>query len=424
MRDILYVDLRHMNNAYNRSGDLKDLAIACTLHLGMAERYTYEDETNLKNSLINISNADYTPQDNDKLYFLPGTSVPRIKLKDLASNQGIKTTRKIETANAIFASRGTLNKLTDYQWEYPFETALFKQWVEDARDFFDEERDFEKLETALEFYTEHEVLVTWQSWRILTDSDTSFYISQGKDPKGIKYNSSERYLRITEGREEVCKALLAGGLATIYDEAAILKHVNGDNAVTIDEQVYNNLNMMLDSSDTDNHILAMEIMANSNYNDSMLYLQLLFMNHGHTMDARREKNHVNFKSLLSYLDKSPSNMISSLDDVMKGLRDNGRMTPENVEKLLTLEAERVLNITGSYQFFKIKSVTLDKQYLQEMNYNLDFKMQDDFEPIVVEEPEPEVVEEPEIENEEPQAEEAVVTEEPVEMDNTDGFDVG
>ena len=76
------------------------------------------------------------------------------------------------------------------------------------------------------------------------------------------------------------------------------------------------------------------------------------------------------------------------------------------------------------KFFKIKNITLDKQYLQEMNYNLDFKMEEDFEPIVVEEPEPEVVEEPEIKNEEPQAEEAVVTEEPVEIDNTNGFDVG
>jgi hypothetical protein len=34
--------------------------------------------------------TEYTPTKGDKLYFLPGVNVPRIKLKDLSLNYGIK----------------------------------------------------------------------------------------------------------------------------------------------------------------------------------------------------------------------------------------------------------------------------------------------------------------------------------------------
>jgi hypothetical protein len=423
MRDLLKVNMHHMNHKFNRTSDLKDLELACEVEICMADRYTYEDEQKLKNSLLTITTSDYTPNDKDKLFFLPGVSVPRIKLKTLSTERGIKTTRKIETADAIFASSATLNKLTDYTWEYVFSTENFKKFVEGAKDFFQEERDYEKLQTALEFYKEHEVIATWNAWRVMTDDDIPFHVKQGKDPYGNEYSHSERYLSIKDGKEDVCRELLKGGHATIYDESAILKHVNGENAMTIDSDVYGNLKTMFESTDTDNHILAMEIMANSNYNDSLLYLQMLFLNYSNKMDSLREKNHVNFKSLLSYLDKTPQYMSTYIDDVMDSLRDNGKMTPENVKTLLRHEAEKTLCIGGSHKYFTLKSISLTPEMLREMNYNLDFKMQDDFEPVPVAEPE---VEETEIENELPQEieeEENNPVEEVVEITGEGGFDV-
>ncbi len=57
---------------------------------------------------------------------------------------------------------------------------------------------------------------------------------------------------------------------------------------------------MFKSSDKDNHIMAMEIMANSNYVESALYLLLLLEEYGHRIADCNTKNHVNFKSMVSY----------------------------------------------------------------------------------------------------------------------------
>ena len=64
---------------------------------------------------------------------------------------------------------------------------------------------------------------------------------------------------------------------TIFDESELLAMINGDDAVTITPEVYQQLVKMFQSSDQDNHIMAMEIMANSNYIDSALYLLLLLL---------------------------------------------------------------------------------------------------------------------------------------------------
>ena len=58
---------------------------------------------------------------------------------------------------------------------------------------------------------------------------------------------------------------------------------------------------MFNSSDRDNHVMAMEIMANCNYEDSMLYLNMLFFHHDYHINGVRSRNHVNFKSLKNYM---------------------------------------------------------------------------------------------------------------------------
>ena len=44
---------------------------------------------------FNINQNGYTPMKGDKLYFLPGVNIPRIKLKDLATKFGIRTVRDV-----------------------------------------------------------------------------------------------------------------------------------------------------------------------------------------------------------------------------------------------------------------------------------------------------------------------------------------
>ena len=56
---------------------------------------------------FNIVKNEYIPMKGDKLYFLPGVNIPRIKLKDLATKFGIRTVRDVNEATIIFGSSKT-----------------------------------------------------------------------------------------------------------------------------------------------------------------------------------------------------------------------------------------------------------------------------------------------------------------------------
>mgnify|MGYP003639723200 CR=1 FL=1 len=376
MREILHIEFDLEDYDFNNSSDLSDLEITSSINLVFQDKYAYATEQFVEDSILKITDQEYIPNDKDKLYFLPGVSVPRIKLKDLATTRGIKTTRKIKDAHAIFASRATLSKLTENTWRNFYKTEDVKAFIEAGKEYFDS-YDYEKLTTALEFYTEDIITTSYQGVKVLEHEDIPFKITSNYE--------NERFIVIKEENAEIFIALKNNQTGTIYDESKILAHVNGDNCVTIDHDMYTNLHDMFESSDTDNHILAMEIMANSNYIESLLYIEMLFMNHAHDMD-RNEKNHVNFKSLLSYLDKEKGYMNTDLDKVMSSLRAKGVFTKDNIEKLLKYESEKHLSLSGSYTYFTVKSVSLKPEYLLEINSDLDFIIQEDYVPVIEEAP--------------------------------------
>ena len=88
---------------------------------------------------------------------------------------------------------------------------------------------------------------------------------------------------------------------TLCDEKDLLENLNGDDALVIGETEFEQLRQMFLSSDSDNHVLAMEIMANSNYSQSIFYLLRLFKDYNRKISDQRSRNHVNFKSLVSIM---------------------------------------------------------------------------------------------------------------------------
>jgi hypothetical protein len=165
---------------------------------------------------------------------------------------------------------------------------------------------------------------------------------------------------------------------TILTEAALLKHINGADAVIIDSVMFDQLSDMFKSSDNDNHILAMEIMANSNYIDSLLYLELLFKEYHNQMFNCHTKKHVNFKSLLGYLGKD-SYMNTDIDDVMKSLIDKGVLDTDKIDVIMNKYAGEI-EARGGTDYFKVKTITVDEETLALLNKNYVYKNIEDFVP--------------------------------------------
>jgi hypothetical protein len=325
-----------------------------------------------REDVFTIEKKDYIPQNGDRIYFLPGVNVPRVKFKNLCDEKGIRTVRDVAKANIFVANNNSYSKLLDFNWDYKVKTDDFKALVNMSE--FNSKLDtfhYKKIVDALEFYTEQHVY---------TDRPTAMLINVYVRNKKEFRSDSERIWFIKEDYVDIMSAI--NGL-TIYDEETIIDQLNGDDAAIIDDQIYKQLSTMLDSSDNDNKILAMEVMANCKYSASLVHLMMLFYNHGSAIYNMHTKNHVNFKSLLSWLDITASNPHIDMDSAVKILREKGQLTPDKLDKVLGYIQDDVVR-NGNSRYFKMKSVTIDPELLEEMNVNYSYQTQADFVPSVPE----------------------------------------
>jgi hypothetical protein len=332
---------------------------------------------------FNINQNGYTPMKGDKLYFLPGVNIPRIKLKDLATKFGIRTVRDVSEANVIFGSSKTKDKMTGYTWKYKIPTTIVQLFFETYKNDMDDYQ-YSKLENALEFYTEEYILTDWSTARTFTDNDLPQWNSYSQQPQFLSFDESRN--TSSEHVHEVNKEyihlydLIKG--KEIIDESCLLDQLNGDDAVIIDADMFTQLSTMFNSSDDDNHILAMEIMANSKYKESLLYIEMIFKNHAYTIGQSNTKNHVNFKSLLSYLGKNNRYIDTSLDDIMDSLISKKVLTKDKVDILLENYSEEIKN-RGDSTYFKVQTITVNEDTLSLLNENYNYKVIEDYEPSIV-----------------------------------------
>ena len=333
---------------------------------------------------FNINQNGYTPMKGDKLYFLPGVNIPRIKLKDLATKFGIRTVRDVSEANVIFGSSKTKDKMTGYTWKYKIPTTIVQLFFETYKNDMDDYQ-FSKIDNALEFYTEESILCDWSTARTFTDNDLPQWNSYSQQPQFLSFNSSRN--TSSEHVHEVNKDyihlydLIKG--REIIDESCLLDQLNGDDAVIIDADMFTQLTTMFNSSDDDNHILAMEILANSKYKESLLYIEMIFKNHAYSIGNCHTKNHVNFKSLLSYLGKSNRYIDTSLDDIMDSLISKKVLTKDKVDILLKNYGHEINN-RGDSTYFKVQTITVNEDTLSLLNENYNYKVIEDYEPLIVE----------------------------------------
>lgn len=321
------------------------------------------------NQLLSISKNVYVPQKGDKICFMPGVSIPRVKFKNLSLAHGIKTVRNPEDANVFFANTGSIHKMTTSIWGFRVKTDEFKTLMEDT-EFTDKMDSYhvDRVNTALEFYTNEYVLV---------DRALANHLTTSKDFSTMKDNS--RALVISDEFKELIDA--AQG-KMIYDESGVIDQLNGDNASVIDEAMYQQLTTMFESSDKDNHVLAMEIMANCKYNASLVYMLLLFKTQSNVMYNCHTKSHVNFKSLVNWISDDILGR-DHIDSICKILHEKGQFTPDKLDIILNHCKDDII-YGGSKDYFKVKTITVDPKYLVEMNNNYNYAVQDEFTPIVPE----------------------------------------
>jgi hypothetical protein len=299
-----------------------------------------------KSKLLDISKSNYVPTEGDKIYFMPEVNIPRVKFKNLAFEKKIRAVRDVENANIIFANRNSLYKITTTKSEYIITTEQFKGLMKDPLFMSKLDSKYKNaLETALEFYTYDKIFVD----RAIANACTV-----NKDFSDIEYDTmlilEKDYANIIEH----CKGKM------IFDEGGVVDLLNGEASSVIDADMFKQLSTMFESSDTDNHILAMEIMANCKYNASLPYMLLLFKEYYYKMHNCHTKNHVNFKSLTGWVGHDILNR-NDLDTLCRVLEDKGQYEPDKLDILLNHSHQDILQ-RGQSNYFTIKVISLNPEH--------------------------------------------------------------
>lgn len=328
--------------------------------------------------IVELAEQDYVPSKGDKIYFLPGVSVPRVKFKQFALKNEIKSVRNPEDANVFIGSDNTISKISTAQYVYRVPTEVVKEFFqrEDVLNALDDDYDREKITSVLEFYD--------NPWVALDNGLVRTMASlNNKDNLNAYANEYNKLITIKPEYESLYEVLLTK--PNVYSEENIIDQLNGTDATVIDDKIYHQLKEMFESTDTENHVLAMEIMANCKYKPSIAYLLLLFYFHGsRQMYQSRTKNHVNFKSLSEWLTENNLNL--SHNKCMSILADKGELNKENID-IFVKYAIADLFRGDEHQILRVKTVTLSDEYLADMNMNYTYELRPDFIPVPEEIPE-------------------------------------
>jgi hypothetical protein len=300
------------------------------------------------NEIVNAQG--YVPVKGDMIYLLPGVNIPRVKLKDLALSLGIRVVRDPAKANVIFAGRNSVAKITSSRWAYKVSSTFA---LERIKEICDDGFYIQNLETAITSTGETDIFGSY-------DDITNIIAHNTRN----EYNSSYIYTIDPEYSEMYTTVKSK----TIYSETELLNNINGDDSTVIDEEVFQQLKNMFDSSDDDNHVLAMEIMANSKYEDSILYLLMLISQNAYKINSSNTRNHVNFKSMLSYFGWQPRDVSHvNTDDIVEMIDNKGLLTVDMIKRLYQEYSEDIIRNIYYDDVFEVKEVTIKQEYLEKLN---------------------------------------------------------
>lgn len=297
----------------------------------------YEAKSN-KNSIDYIKGT-YTPTAGDKLFFTKDCTVPRFKVKNLCEKHNLSVTRDRSKATAVFISDKFVEEYISRDWLYICSAEKLKEHIKKTP--FSHNMQVINL---IKFITDNNV----------EKICFPYYISDTFDINGFELDMDSNHIRYcTQENFDTIRDLFTGNITYIQDD--ILKILNQD--VVIDKEMYKQIDAMLESGDNSNIKIAMEIMANSNYEHSAPYILLLFMNHGYKIWDSGFRNHVNFKSLVEFFDLNGRRGYTNidLDEIINILKTKKFLTKETINIFMPLAYDEIKE-NCSLEHFKVSKI--------------------------------------------------------------------
>jgi hypothetical protein len=355
-----------------------DVSVSSTDVLNVVSKKSYNEKVHG----LNFNTSKWTPQMKDKIYFMKGCTVPRIKLKDLSVKYKIRTTTDLSTATVVVGSDRAGEKLFKNTWTHKVPAKTFFATIEALKELSPDFDNYyvNQIDDILQGFDRDElteIAVDWPTarWCQPTNSNNGplgeatlkklgLTKDQFKASSMMYTNSNDNLWTISNDNLDIYDQVKT---KNIIEQNALLEVVNGDDSVLIDLDTYQNLRNMFKSSDSDNHVMAMEIMANANYLESLLFLEMLFFHHSSEIDSCRTRNHVNFKSLKNYLGRGAYSN-THIDGVFTSLLSFGKLDQAALAFIME-DQESYFDNNGYSNYIKPSAFGISPEYQPQLNYS-------------------------------------------------------
>lgn len=298
-----------------------------------------------KDAVIYAMKQSFELKEGDSYCFLPDVSIPRFKIKSLCDKYKVKSTRSSETADYIFignlGSKSTSGMSTqevtyDTYWKManPKDNGMLGELILNFPESFTVTHiDLLNKSNMFDILIKESDVGHLQDWLQKKIGRWKWFSYGFTTEKFVSLKSPKLYSKLR-----------------FQDD--ILSSINADSIIITDEK-RTELQAMFDSKDNDNIILAMEIMANSNYEESILNNYFLLLDNLHKISNQQSSSHRNFQGFLVFYGADLRRVASTIntqgtDDIANLLKEYSKLTKENMEKLLRYFAEKNNQFIGNF----------------------------------------------------------------------------
>ena len=320
---------------------LEDGQIKCKKYNG------YERAFHMKDVEAIIPKQEYVPKKGDKIYFIPGCTVPRFKVRQFCDTYKTAVVKYREKANVVVVGRDTLVEC--------FSTLSGATYDKSTLLKYFNTKNFSSVIDEINATPCNTITMTY-------GLKNSLERLQGR----IIGEISDKNITIYKGEEEEKLVRSIVNNPNVYGQNMILRHLNTGGVM--DEEKYESVKRLFKSNDKENVKLGMETISNLDFEKSCVYLLLLIKEFGHEMYHSGNRHHVNFKALLKFF-SIPSPESYGINNLIASLLKTRLLNQANYDLLSPIIKEQ-LRANNSLVFFKVGSLEPSEEILECLNDNV------------------------------------------------------
>lgn len=304
-----------------------------------------------------IPKREYTPVKGDKIFLVSGCNIPRFKVKQFCKNYEVSLVKYIEKANAKFIGPECIYPLVDYIKSNLYYQYSKKDTIAHIIKHTGSDPAYLPLLTCITNCESPYVVFTrnsvnpYNSTGDLRDFTYSLFFKEHSKVPSLIFRSMVDYEKYTSYTTE----------PEFYDQNQIITRINTGGIMGVEE--YQSIQRLLKSSDKENVKLAMEGMANCDYEKSCVFLMLLLKEYRNMILTCHTYNHVNFQSMIKFFEiQNYSNTELDLNDIIESLLKRKLLNKANLDMLMPI-AEDILKEAAGLNHFKIKEIEISDEVI-------------------------------------------------------------